>query len=880
MLTTNELEMLRHTLQINFGEPIIQKLPSGAIRLRLISPKFVGLSDFERFELVNNIIIQHTWSLGSLEIPAYILMIPDEAVNYPIDFPASLPTWSEILLAPEPDEIKPLDESEKKPFIVTFYSFKGGVGRSTCLAIVGSMLASRGRRVVMIDFDLEAPGLTGSINRTSEELAQYGALDYIYQRWLMPSTHQPNLADCVQQVGDPAKPLFLIPAGRYDEQYIHKLADFEVAKYYRRDPNPIRQLIEETKLRFSPDVILIDARTGFDDIGAISLLDLADLGILCFSPTKQNYLGLEWVTKAIAKQQAVQGRPDLRFVLTPLPVTTPQDRTERLEQAEEWISEHWYANPVPVPEEMYTAIDYNPSIAVIEDLFSDLPESITVVFKPIVDWIDLALPDATLISSGESKTSSNILNEFHFQNITADQIKSELIPQIFQRTSDFPIFIKDKICLIRGAKGTGKSLLFRLFVEQPTKARELARDKVDLSDVEFIGVHGRGSLDDWIASSEVFASIEKQMGPDVWRNFWPVYALLRIAKYLPNSRPLIKQKSHLFRQLVAMLDDSGINSEKLAQALSETLTMDHVGLACNDLLKALGQQLEKNGQRVWLFFDELDTGFGHTQTDYGRRRRALEGLLSWWLEYGDQFNNIQMKCLLREDIWQELKFPNKSHFAGKDMSLKWQEDDLWRLVLRQAMDSTTFTNQMISLGVTKSNLEQLDVNRLQNALEVLWGKRMGKGNKAYTHRWVFRRIMDGNKNCFPRSLIVLLSTAVDYEKKSGIPSSLPILKPNALIASMGIVSENRVSQVKEEYPELESALNVLKEQSSPIDKQSLRQLFEPIREGENRTFDELINQMINAGILEKRKTNESESDRYGVAELYLLGLGMRRKGQR
>jgi cellulose biosynthesis protein BcsQ len=43
--------------------------------------------------------------------------------------------------------------------IFTFYSFKGGVGRSMAMANVAWELASRGLRVLVIDFDLEAPGL-------------------------------------------------------------------------------------------------------------------------------------------------------------------------------------------------------------------------------------------------------------------------------------------------------------------------------------------------------------------------------------------------------------------------------------------------------------------------------------------------------------------------------------------------------------------------------------------------------------------------------------------------------------------------------------------------------------------------------------------------
>src|SRR5215467_559283 len=49
---------------------------------------------------------------------------------------------------------------EKTPgTIVTFYSFKGGTGRSMALANVAWILACAGKKVLAIDWDLEAPGL-------------------------------------------------------------------------------------------------------------------------------------------------------------------------------------------------------------------------------------------------------------------------------------------------------------------------------------------------------------------------------------------------------------------------------------------------------------------------------------------------------------------------------------------------------------------------------------------------------------------------------------------------------------------------------------------------------------------------------------------------
>lgn len=49
--------------------------------------------------------------------------------------------------------------TDREGRIVTFYSYKGGTGRTMALVNVGWILASNGLRVLLVDWDLEAPGL-------------------------------------------------------------------------------------------------------------------------------------------------------------------------------------------------------------------------------------------------------------------------------------------------------------------------------------------------------------------------------------------------------------------------------------------------------------------------------------------------------------------------------------------------------------------------------------------------------------------------------------------------------------------------------------------------------------------------------------------------
>src|SRR6516225_3191088 len=76
----------------------------------------------------------------------------------------------------------PMTNPETKARIVTFYSYKGGTGRSMALANVAWILAANGKRVAVIDWDLEAPGLHRYLHpylRDPELLDSSGIIDFV-----------------------------------------------------------------------------------------------------------------------------------------------------------------------------------------------------------------------------------------------------------------------------------------------------------------------------------------------------------------------------------------------------------------------------------------------------------------------------------------------------------------------------------------------------------------------------------------------------------------------------------------------------------------------------------------------------------------------------
>lgn len=180
----------------------------------------------------------------------------------------------------------------KTPPIVSFHSFKGGVGRSTLLATYAIRLASEpsAKRVAVVDLDLEAPGLGSLLGATTER----GVLDVLIDQL---ATGQIDLAGASIQagLGNPMdQRLTVFPAGRLDDLYLQKLARLDYSSTEPGGENPVgvalRAMLEAMKADF--DVILLDSRAGLHDLAGMSLHGLAHVDVLVFRGTEQNLTGL------------------------------------------------------------------------------------------------------------------------------------------------------------------------------------------------------------------------------------------------------------------------------------------------------------------------------------------------------------------------------------------------------------------------------------------------------------------------------------------------------------------------------------------------------------------------------------------------------------
>lgn len=156
------------------------------------------------------------------------------------------------------------------PLVVAFYSFKGGVGRTTAAAALAVSWARRGRRVAVIDFDLDAPGLGRLLDADGQgTTAQWGIVDYLLETGVsLPLADYRHTCARSGVTGDGVIDVY--PSGSLDERYLSKLGKLDL-EMQDATSNPLARLIADIHGESQSDLIIVDSRAGLSPTAGLVL---------------------------------------------------------------------------------------------------------------------------------------------------------------------------------------------------------------------------------------------------------------------------------------------------------------------------------------------------------------------------------------------------------------------------------------------------------------------------------------------------------------------------------------------------------------------------------------------------------------------------------
>jgi tetratricopeptide (TPR) repeat protein/CO dehydrogenase nickel-insertion accessory protein CooC1 len=227
--------------------------------------------------------------------------------------------------------------------IITFYSYKGGTGRTMALANIAWILAANGHRVLAADWDLESPGLHRFLHPflPTAERDTRGVVDMI-RSYQMTAVDSDESSRRNRHIGDHARveqyafsldwifpgggTLDFIPAGRQNLEYVATLATMDWDEFYSGLNGGEFLDAVRADMKRQYDYVLIDSRTGLTDVADICTVHLPDILVDCFTLSTQGIEGAARVARLIESQY-----PDRKIRILPVPMRVDQAEKERVE---------------------------------------------------------------------------------------------------------------------------------------------------------------------------------------------------------------------------------------------------------------------------------------------------------------------------------------------------------------------------------------------------------------------------------------------------------------------------------------------------------------------------------------------------------------------
>lgn len=265
------------------------------------------------------------------------------------------------------------------------------------LANVACFLARRvdvKRGVLAVDWDLDAPGLHHFFRNTRPPLKVPGSdasptpkgvielfreLNEVTARADSGSPSEDTAAELVRQtslsdyvVKTVVPKVDLMPAGRFDQDYSERVSAFDWRRFFDYAPSLIRILAEHLAEQY--DYVLIDSRTGLNDISGICTALLPDQLVFVFTPNRQSLLGGIDVLKkaAVYRRQSDDLRP---LTIFPLP--------SRVDVSEPGLLEKWRFGD---PDEAERSAGYQSQF---EDVFAEIYELPSCSLKNYFDEVQI-----------------------------------------------------------------------------------------------------------------------------------------------------------------------------------------------------------------------------------------------------------------------------------------------------------------------------------------------------------------------------------------------------------------------------------------------------------------------------------------------------------
>lgn len=799
-----------------------------------------------------------------------------EDLNSPLAAPLpTYPLWRDITYLKEHELIGEIQDSKANnlptqwkdgPQMVSFHSFKGGVGRTTALmTYVAACLQqpdSKSKKILVIDADIEAPGVSFWLDKINTPKVSFIQL--------LEALHYPpvDINESLEYFSDELKKTSLNVEGLDRELFVLpaalELTDIQDMPIHPSHlaSNPTNPWILTDHLHalgkmLGVDAVFIDLRAGLSELASPILFDPRINHFFVSTVATQSVSGMTEILKRLhtfnsrlginersnAKPTVVlslltkelRDTPDYQKAIESFGNSYPGENDDPLASGIEWLE----------AEFLNTLM----SISSVRQALSSLKQS-TALYSTAATWAETSGKDTTQdqdsttsqdLPETQSKPSAQALLDvcLKAQFAENDEVSTMLATEPLRNLGKHYSKELANVVMI-GAKGAGKTFTFRQLVK----------------------------LQKWSAFLE---KIDLSPSSDFDANIFPVLWSTNIKD---NPDGDIKQSQQECMKNINIdlknIHTASLTERKIKAALAtppehwddfwDTIICQQFGEEISSL-QELNNLLEEKDSSIILVFDGIEDAFSDPS------EQAAQDAIQALLKLPDRLSELSKRRLgaivfARIDYISATIKQNQSQFISRysPFQLQWNPESFLRLAYWICCQANIYTDNI-------RVVESLRLEELKSKLEHLWGKKLGteKSKEAHSARWVFAALCDLRGNVQARDLVRFLKFSAEQElARQGHSWTDRVLAPESMRTAIPQCSEEKITELEKEVAPLREWLKLLNKNSEN------RRV--PFSAYTMQLSPELLKKLQEIGIIYEDIDGDLGDERLFLPEIYRSGL--------
>ena len=757
------------------------------------------------------------------------------------------------LIAKQQENWLPEALDEKAPPIFTFYSFKGGVGRTLSLCAFVGAISQRypNKRLLIIDADLEAPGLTSLVKHDpGNHSADFSLTDFLNLahaeqgrekvQTLAYARHAIQRLSLRVPRADLEAEHYFLPGFREPWQQLRYGVRPENLTQFLNTRWDFARLLAMLGKALGVDGIVVDLRAGLSEMASPLIFDPRTHRYLISSCSQQSIDGIELVLKEMSKLPFAPTTHyfDPEVVLTF--VTDDLEKSGRIESYLQNLREHYAAESGEETVEGIARLSVATSPFLQEMLnlthWRELQvrlggNSLGNTWNGLVDGLfDPEIPEPDDLDR-KREALARLTQQLVFaeQEASSSFLKTEALKNL---AGDFQTLLP--IANVVGGKGAGKTFTASLVTR----------------------------LGDWSLFVSEFDKVSTNRPIPVW-------PLLVSSTYPKRTRKDEAERMGLVAGDYPFSEDENFLSKALSNPEISDWRSFWFEFVCHSLGIAIEKErradetlvhwLKEKGRSMVVVIDGLEDCL--SREDEARPLKPLRALL---VDVPNRLREIDenplgILCFVRTDYVRRAIDQNTAQFMAQygRYELRWNRKEVFRLVL-------WVCQQVNILEKSEDSTDRWSEARIVEMLEPVWGKKLGTASskEAFTHHWVIAALSDFKGKIQARDLMRLISAAASASQGKSFHGHL--LTPTSIKGSIQAVSKEKVKELKSEYDALEKVFTKLasvaaEKRQNPFKVNELA-LEDPVSPQE-------IQRLIDFGVV------IDDGGAYYFPEIYLYGLG-------